>query len=106
MSKSAMFFYTFNVTPENEEKFSEYMKNYGTPVMSKYCKNWNFFKLNKILTGDNVPQYIGYFEIPNLDVFLKSEPPEEMKEIIGRASKISSNTKEWVSELIATNLKD
>jgi len=104
MSNITMFFYSFDVLPENERDFNDYMNNYGNPIMSKYCKNWRLFKQNTILTGDNVSQYIGYFEIPNIDEFLKGEALEEMKETIDQASKVSSNIREWVGEQIASNI--
>ena len=105
MVNITQFFYTFDVSPQNEKKFAKYMENYGTPIMSKFCKNWHFFKQERVLTGENgeVPQYIGYFEIENIEDFLKNEPPTEMIETIEQASKVCSNTKEWVGEQIATN---
>jgi hypothetical protein len=101
--KSAVFFYSFNVRSEQEREFSEYMTNYGTPMMSKYCKNWNFFKLHNTLTGVDVPQYLGHFEIPDLDEFLNSEPPEEMKKTIERATEVTINRKEWITKVIDSN---
>ncbi len=73
--------------------------------MSKFCKNWHFFKQKIVLTSENgeAPQYIGYFEIENIEDFLKNEPPTEMIETIEQASKVCSNIKEWVGEEIATN---
>ena len=53
-----MFFYSFKVSPENEKGFIEYMQKFGMPVMSKYCKHWQLFKLSKPLRGDEVPEYI------------------------------------------------
>ena len=105
MAKIAQFFYTFDVSPQNEGKFLEYMENYGTPTMSKFCKNWHFFKQERVLTSvsGKVPQYIGYFEIESIEDFLKNEPPPEMKETIEQASKVCSNTNEWIVEQIATN---
>lgn len=98
------FFYSFEVLQQNEEKFVEYMNNYGIPVMSKYCKNWQLFKQKATLRGNNAPQYIGYFEIPDIDSFFKTDPPEEMTTTIEEASKVCSNVKEWIAEQIASNI--
>ena len=76
MTKLTKFFYSFNVLQQNEEKFVNYMNDYGIPVMSKYCKNWQLFKQKSALRGDNPPQYIGYFEIPDIDSLFKTDPPE------------------------------
>lgn len=100
MEKITMFFYTFDVIEENESKFLNYMENFGKPVMSKYCKNWRLYKQHKVLSGDNVPQYTGYFEIPDVEGFFKSEPSEEMKETIRQASEVCSNVREWLGERI------
>jgi len=99
------FFYTFDVSPQNEGKFVKYMENYGTPTMSKFCKNWHFFKQERVLASvsGKVPQYIGYFEIENMEDFLKNEPPLEMKEAIEQASKVCSNTNEWIVKQVVTN---
>ncbi|MHA2131607.1 MAG: hypothetical protein ACW99L_16700, partial [Promethearchaeota archaeon] len=99
------FFYSFEVSHENEEKFVEYMKNYGKPIMSKYCKNWQLFKQTTALRGDNAPQYIGYFEITDIDAFLRTDPPEEMKTTMEEASKVCSNVEEWIGEQLASNIK-
>ncbi|MFX0008649.1 MAG: hypothetical protein ACFFA7_04460 [Promethearchaeota archaeon] len=104
MTKIAKFFYSFEVLQKNEKKFVEYMKNYGIPIMSKYCKNWQLFKQKATLRGDNIPQYIGYFEIPDIDSFFKIDPPEEMAMTIEEASKVCSNVKEWIGEVIASNI--
>ncbi|MFX1575252.1 MAG: hypothetical protein ACFFB0_21160 [Promethearchaeota archaeon] len=104
MTKITKFFYSFEVFPKNEKKFVEYMKNYGIPVMSKYCKNWQLFKQKATLRGDNVPQYTGYFEIPDIDTFFKTNPPEEMVMAIEVATKVCSNVKEWIGEQIASNI--
>jgi hypothetical protein len=89
--------------PENEQKFVDYMQNYGSPNMSKYCKNWHLFKLSRILKGDNIPQYIGYFEIPDPETFFKSDPPKEMQETMKEAAKVCSNIKNWLGEQIDAN---
>ena len=104
MSRITKFFYSFNVLPENEERFIEYMDNFGTPTMSKYCKNWQFFKREVELTGEKIPQYIGYFEIENTKDFLNNKPPQEMQETIEQAAMVSSNTKEWIGIEIAGNI--
>jgi hypothetical protein len=39
-----------------------------------------------------------------LEVFLGSEPPEEMKETMKRAENVCSNIREWISDLIASNI--
>ena len=100
-----MFFYSFDVLPQNKGRFVEYMKDYGTPTMAKFCKNWHLFKQERVLNGksEKIPQYIGYFEIENIYDFLMNEPPPEMKEIIEQASRVCSNTKEWIGEQIVTN---
>ncbi len=103
MTKITKFFYSFDVLPENEDRFVEYMDNYGNPTMSKYCKNWKLFKRDIALTGDNVPQYIGYFDIENTEDFLNTKPPQEMQETIEQAAMVSSNVKEWIGIEIATN---
>ncbi len=100
MTKITQFFYSFEILKKNEEKFVDYMNNYGKPVMSKYCKNWQFFKQKTTLRGENAPQYIGYFEIPDIDTFFKTEPPEEMTKTIEEAAKVCSNVSEWVGEQI------
>ncbi len=102
-NKTHAFFYSFNVLPENEDKFVEYMNTHGTPIMGKYCKNWNLFKSTIRLNGTDIPQYIGYFDVPDLDSFLSSKPPEEMKDIMKRSNKLCSNNSEWISELMFTN---
>lgn len=99
-----MFFYSFEVLPENEKGFINHMNKFGTPIMSKYCKNWHLFKLNKSLRNNEVPQYIGFFEIPNIEEFFSSEPPEEMKATIKEAEKVCSNVKEWIAEQVASNI--
>ncbi len=104
MSESYKFFYSFNVLPKNEKRFVEYMDNYGNPIMSKYCKNWRLFKREKKLTGEIVPEYIGYFDIENIELFLNSKPPVEMLETIEQASLVSSDIKEWLSKEIASNI--
>ncbi len=55
------FFYTFDVPPEKEGAFKEYMDELGARVMAKYCKNWRLFKLHTPLRG-KPPMYIGVFE--------------------------------------------
>lgn len=104
MTKITQFFYSFEVEQQNEEKFVDYMNNYGKPVMSKYCKNWQLFKQNTTLRGDNAPQYIGFFEILDIDAFFKTDPPEEMTKTIEEASKVCSNISEGVGEQIASNI--
>ncbi|MCP4542953.1 MAG: hypothetical protein GY832_38035 [Chloroflexi bacterium] len=105
MSKTKnLFFYAFEVLPENEKGVMEYMEKFGTPTMSKYCQNWQLFTLNQVLRGDEVPQYIGFFEIPDLEAFLGSEPPEEMKETMKQAGNVCSNVREWISDRIASNI--
>lgn len=104
MSKIIKFFYSFDVLPENEDRFLEYMDNYGNPIMSKYCKNWQFFKRKIELTGERIPQYIGYFEVDNTEDFLDAKPPQEMQETIEQAAMVSSNTKEWIGIEIAGNV--
>ena len=104
MTKLTKFFYSFNVLQQNEEKFVNYMNDYGIPVMSKYCKNWQLFKQKSALRGDNPPQYIGYFEIPDIDSLFKTDPPEEMAITIEEASEVCSNVKEWIGEQIASNI--
>ncbi len=104
MGKLVKFFYSFEVLKKNEEKFVIYMDNYGKPVMSKYCKNWQLFKQKTILRGDNAPQYIGCFEIPDIEEFFRAEPPEDMLKTIEEASKACSNVNEWVGEQIASNI--
>ena len=99
-----MFFYSFKVSPEHEEGFVEYMQKFGIPVMSRYCKNWQLFKLNKALRGVGVPEYIGFFEIPDLETFFSSEPPEEMKETMKQAEKVCSDIREWIAEQIVSNI--
>ena len=99
-----MFFYAFEIIPENEKAFKEYMEKYGSPVMSKYCKNWRFFKLNQVLSGKEIPQYIGVFEIPDIEKFLGSEPPEEMKEAMQHAAKITTNNRDWIALQVASNI--
>lgn len=101
MSKITKFFYSFDVLPENEGRFLDYMDNYGNPIMAKYCTNWQFFKREVKLTGDNIPQYIGYFEIENTKDFLNNKPPQEMQETIEKAATVSSNVKEWIGIEIA-----
>ncbi len=104
MAESYKFFYSFNVLVENEKRFVEYMNNYGNPIMSKYCKNWRLFKQKKILTGESIPEYIGYFDIENLEQFLNSKPPVEMLETIEQAALVSSDIKEWLGKEIASNV--
>jgi hypothetical protein len=103
VSKITKFFYSFDVLPENEGRFLEYMDIYGNPIMSKYCKNWQFFKRKIVLTGENIPLYIGYFEIENTEDFLSTKPPQEMQETIEQAAMVSSNTKEWIGIEVAEN---
>ena len=99
-----MFFYAFEVLTENENAFVEYMEKFGSPIMSKYCMNWRLFKLNRPLRGNEIPQYIGFFEIPDMDVFFSSEPPEEMKETLNQAAKVCTKIREWVGNQIASNI--
>ena len=94
-----MFFYTFDVLPEKEEAFGEYMDTLGARVMSKYCKNWRLFKLHCTLKG-RAPAYIGVFEVENVEGFLGAEPPEEMRQAIEWAQKVCSNISEWIGELV------
>ncbi|MFW9781736.1 MAG: hypothetical protein ACFFFB_05570 [Candidatus Heimdallarchaeota archaeon] len=105
MNRLTKFFYSFDILDENEEKFTDYMKNYGTPVMSKYCTNWELYKLKTTLRGENAPQYIGCFEIPDIEAFYIIDPPEEMTRTIEEASKVCSNVKEWIGEELASNIK-
>lgn len=72
--------------------------------MSKYCKNWQLLKLNKSLRNNKVSQYIGFFEIPNIEEFFSSEPPEEMKVTIKEAEKVCNNIREWVAEQVVSNI--
>jgi hypothetical protein len=92
-----MFFYTFDVLPENEEAFREYMDKLGTRVMSKYCKNWRLFKLHTVLSG-RPPRYLGMFEVQDVEEFLGAEPPEEMRQAIEQAQRVCSNISEWIGE--------
>lgn len=100
----SMFFYAFEVLSQNENAFAEYMEKFGSPTMSKYCKNWQLFKLNRPLRGNEIPQYIGFFEIPDVDVFFSSEPLDEMKETLNQVAKVCSNIREWVGDQIASNI--
>lgn len=104
MSETNQFFYSFDILPENEERFIKYMNNYGNPIMSKYCKNWKLFKRKMVLQGDKVPEYIGYFDIENIEDFLNTKPPQEMQETIEQAAMVSSNVKEWIGKEIASNV--
>jgi len=95
-----LFFYSFDVDPADEEAFIHYMEQYGTPVMSRYCRNWRFYKRTQPLRGSDLPHYIGSFEIPDLDQFVSSKPPDEMMEAMERADHVCKNIREWVVEQI------
>jgi len=104
MLETNKFFYSFDVLHENEEQFVKYMDSYGNPIMSKYCKNWKLFKRKTVLRGDDVPEYIGYFDIENIENFLNTKPPQEMQETIEQAAMVSSNVTEWIGTEIASNI--
>ncbi|MCP4180123.1 MAG: hypothetical protein GY756_20355, partial [bacterium] len=79
MGKKMVVYYSFNVEPEKEERFNEYMEKYATPLMTKYYSNWEFFKIHLAFGGKGQPQYIGRFDIESREVFFKEAMPEEMK---------------------------